>query len=67
MKLQHIIRKKQKAKSSIRMVEKTLNTLGTVAKVAVTGAYVAAMGYEFYKNWNSMVASPSDESEKSKN
>ena len=30
------------------MVEKTLNTMGTVAKVAVVGAYVAAIGYEFY-------------------
>ena len=35
------------------MVEKTANTLQTIGKVAVVGAYVAAIGYDIYSNWNS--------------
>ena len=35
------------------MVEKTVNTLATIGKVAVVGAYVAALSYDIYQNWNS--------------
>ena len=42
------------------MVEKTANTLATIGKVAVVGAYVAAIGYDMYCNWNSTTATASE-------
>ena len=43
------------------MVEKTVSTLQTIGKVAVVGAYVAAIGYDIYQNWNSTTTSTSNE------
>ena len=50
------------------MVEKTVNTLSTIGKVAVVGAYVAAIGYDIYQNWNSTASTTGEkpESEESK-
>ena len=39
------------------MVEKTTSTLATIGRVAVVGAYVAAIGYDIYCNWGSTTAS----------
>ena len=45
------------------MVEKTVSTLQTIGKVAVVGAYVAAIGDDIYQNWGSSTV-PSDEKPK---
>ena len=43
------------------MVEKSGSTLATIGKVAVVGAYVAAIGYDMYKNWNATTESADKE------